>query len=431
MPVLPFSFHVPQDNTPQLSTIAYRVGEFVEHAIDHSIAGSALEAPLLEEGAPAAPDTWYRKLLPEGMCGDGSPYHIYLRKGSSDHLCIFLSGGGIAWNPYTAARPVTGGRTAAWLPNYYWENLRPFTQIMNIHNGITATLEAINPFHDWNFLVITYSTGDMHLGDGEIVYNPLADDSALTGYRPEEEILHFHGRKNFLSAMEACRAFFPDPDKLLIAGDSAGAFAVPAVAEEIADTFYPGVSDITLLSDSAQLYYGKWRHVLRKVWNTEKTRWKDVNGACLALEWYRALYQRNGKRFRCLYAGSTRDYLLSAFYSDMHYKEYRTDASLQSLYFRQMRRMVRDLKKLDPDFGIFVYDFRHPSLAGGGTIHTAVRQPAFFLKASSGVSMAYWLSQAVEGNVFDAGLELLRLPGTGKAEKDPQQEKEEAEETSG
>jgi hypothetical protein len=114
----------------------------------------------------------------------------------------------------------------------------------------------------------------------------------------------------------------------------------------------------------------------------------------------------------------------------MHYKEYRTDASLQSLYFRQMRRMVRDLKELDPDFGIFVYDFRHPSLAGGGTIHTAVRQPAFFLKASSGVSMAYWLSQAVEGNVFDAGLELLRLPGTGKAEKDPQQEKEEAEETS-
>ena len=428
MPTIPLPFLNPQDNSPQLSTIAYRVGEFVEHAIDHSIAGSALEAPLLEEDAPMTPDTWYRKLLPEAMCGDGSPYHIYLRKGSSKHLCIFLSGGGIAWNPYTAARPVTGGRTAAWLPNYYWENLRPFTQIMNIHNGITAALEAINPFHDWNFLVITYSTGDMHLGDGEIVYKPLADDSGLTGYAPEEEVLHFHGRKNFLSAMETCRDFFPDPDKLLIAGDSAGAFAVPAVAEEIADSFYPGVDDITLLSDSAQLYYGKWRHVLRKVWNTEKIRWKDVNGSCLALEWYRALYKRNGKRFRCLYAGSTRDYLLSAFYSDMHYKEYRTDASLQNLYFKQMRRMVRDLKELDPDFGIFVYDFRHPSLAGGGTIHTAVRQPAFFLKSSSGVSMAYWLSQAVEGNVFDAGLELLRLPGKGKAEKRARKEAEKEEE---
>ena len=417
MPAIPFPFLNSQDNSAQLSTIAYRVGEFVEHAIDHSIAGSALEAPLLEDETEMAPDTWYRKLLPEGLCGDGSPYHIYLRKGSSKHLCIFLSGGGIAWNPYTAARPVTGGRTAAWMPNYYWENLRPFTQIMNIHNGITATLEAINPFHDWNFLVITYSTGDMHLGDAELTYKPEADAPEDPPAENEDQVLHFHGRKNFLSAMETCRAFFPDPDRLLIAGDSAGAFAVPAVAEEIADAFYPRVSDITLLSDSAQLYYGRWRHVLKKVWNTEKTRWKDVNGSNLALEWYRALYKRNGKRFRCLYAGSTRDYLLSAFYSDMHYKEYRTDASLQDLYFRQMRRMVRDLKELDPDMGIFVYDFRHPSLAGGGTIHTAVRQPAFFLKSSSGVSMAQWLSQAVEGNVCDAGLELLRLPerkGRGK-----------------
>ena len=409
MPTIPFRFPAPQDNSSQLATIAYHVGEFVEHAIDHSIAGSALEAPLLEADTEMAFDTWYRKLLPEGLCGDGSPYHIYLRKGVSDHLCIFLSGGGIAWNPYTAARPVTGGRTAAWLPNYYWENLRPFTQIMNIHNGITSTLEAINPFHDWNFLVITYSTGDMHLGNGEIVYNPLSDDPDGPKYSSEEQILHFHGRRNFLAAMETCRALFPNPDKLLIAGDSAGAFAVPAVAEEIADVFYPGVSDITLFSDSAQLYYGRWRHVLKKVWHTEKTRWRDVNGTCLALEWYRALYKRNGKRFRCLYAGSTRDYLLSAFYSDLHFKEYKTDAALQSLYYRQMRRMVKALKELDPDFGIFVYDFRHPSLAGGGTIHTAVRQPAFFLKASSGVSMASWLSQAVEGNVFDAGLELLHL----------------------
>ena len=118
MPTIPFPFNISQNNPPQLSTIAYRVGEFVEHAIDHSIAGSALEAPLLEAGTEMALDTWYRKLLPEGLCGDGSPYHIYLRKGVSDHLCIFLSGGGIAWNPYTAARPVTGGRTAAWLPNY-------------------------------------------------------------------------------------------------------------------------------------------------------------------------------------------------------------------------------------------------------------------------------------------------------------------------
>ena len=43
----------------------------------------------------------------------------------------------MAWNAYSASRPVTGGRIAAGVPNFYWNNLRPFTQVMNIHFGIT------------------------------------------------------------------------------------------------------------------------------------------------------------------------------------------------------------------------------------------------------------------------------------------------------
>jgi hypothetical protein len=93
----------------------------------------------------------------------------------------------------------------------------------------------------------------------------------------------------------------------------------------------------------------------------------------------------------------------------MHYKEYRTDASLQSLYFRQMRRMVRDLKELDPDFGIFVYNFFNPIAAGGGTIHTAVRTPRFTMKAEEGTSMAQWLAECVSGHVRSVGLGLMKL----------------------
>ena len=89
-----------------------------------------------EEDIPA-PHQWYRVPVEGGKTADGSEYHIYIKKGASDHLCVFLSGGGIAWNPYTAARPVTGGRVLAWHPNYYWSNLRPFTQVFNIGIGIT------------------------------------------------------------------------------------------------------------------------------------------------------------------------------------------------------------------------------------------------------------------------------------------------------
>ena len=71
---------------------------------------------------------WYRVPLPEGISGDGSGYHTYISKGRSNNLCIILSGGGVAWNEYTAARPVTGGKVAAGLPNFYWNNLRPFNE---------------------------------------------------------------------------------------------------------------------------------------------------------------------------------------------------------------------------------------------------------------------------------------------------------------
>ena len=76
-----------------------------------------------------------------------------------------FSGGGVAWDEYTAARPVTGGKMAAGLPHFYWNNLRPLTQLMNIHVGITDENNAQNPFNEWNFVIITYSTGDFHIGN--------------------------------------------------------------------------------------------------------------------------------------------------------------------------------------------------------------------------------------------------------------------------
>ena len=74
---------------------AYRAGNFFENSIGKTISDSNLAAPVLE-GDPE-PGTWYRIDIPDGISGDGSGYYIYLRKGTNDHLCIFFSGGGVAW----------------------------------------------------------------------------------------------------------------------------------------------------------------------------------------------------------------------------------------------------------------------------------------------------------------------------------------------
>ena len=85
---------------------ASRAGDYVENRI-----GKAIETRYKTEDLPDDPRemTWYRVPLEKGLSGDGSEYYIYVKLADPKKLCIFFSGGGVAWNEYTAARPVTGG----------------------------------------------------------------------------------------------------------------------------------------------------------------------------------------------------------------------------------------------------------------------------------------------------------------------------------
>ena len=382
-----------------------RIGNMLEESIAKGIYDLGQEAPILI-GDPLE-KTWYKVPVPGGKCADGSEYHIYVRRGTTDNLCVFFSGGGIAVNEYMAARPVNGGSVAAWLPNYYWNNLRLFTQVMNINVGITRN-GSDNPFDDWSFLIITYATGDMHVGRNNFVYHLAEDSDDGEKKAGDEEVLFFHGYENFMEAMRTGKKLFPAAEKLLIAGESAGAFAVPALAEQIVGEFYPACRDVTLFSDSAQLLYRDWKYILRNVWNARKELWQDVKGENLALDWYRGLHARQGSRFRCLYSGSVRDYLLSAFYNDMTHKVYDTDSQIQDEYYRQMQKMVAQMRKDNPEVSFFIHDWHRPlSMYKGGTIHTVVRQPEFTLRTQDDVTMAYWLSECVQGRAFDVGMQLM------------------------
>ena len=377
--------------------LAANAGSFVEETVGGFIERRE-EAPILS-GDPMS-HVWYRVPVPDGISGDGTEYHIYIKKACTDNLCVFMSGGGVAWNEYTAARPVTGAAVASGEPNYYWNNLRPFTQIMNINVGITDTNQLLNPFYDWNFVVITYTTGDFHVGNSDFPYK------ALDG---SDQILHFHGRRNFEAAMDIARGFFPSPSKLLIAGDSAGAFAVPAVAGRIANEWYPDCTDITLFSDSAQLINDKWQSIARDVWKADNSVWQPLSGSNITLDWYRALLYENPGRFRCLYASSTHDYLLSAFYNDMTKEIYKTDNAVRRKYYKQLHQMVSELSDLGSDFHFFINDWKNPlyTKAQLGTIHTAVRLRYFYMRTLKGATMAAWLRDAVNGKTYDVGTELL------------------------
>lgn len=376
--------------------LAASAGDFFERRVGETLEGSRFEAPILE-GEPK-PIVWYRIPIENAMAGDGSDFHIYIKKGTSDrNLCIFFSGGGVAWNEKMAKKPVTGGRVAAWKPNYYWNNLRPFTQIMNINVGITD-LHDINPFYDWNFAVITYATGDFHIGSADFRYS---DEEG-------QKVLHFCGHDNFILSMEKIKSFFPSTKRLLIAGDSAGAFATPALAPEIIEDYYPEALDITLFSDSALLLRTGWKSTIRDMWRAPEAIAEPIYTDNITADWYEHITKMYGNRCRYLYASSIHDYLLSAFINEEMMGEYFTDEETQRQYEKELRDMVRRMRGYDEPVHCFIYDYRMPQLFGrGGTIHTAVRSPHFFVKHREGFTMAEWLFKAVKGNPHSVGLAMV------------------------
>ncbi len=376
--------------------LATTAGDFIEQSVGNRIDGGRLAAPVLE-GEPYQ-DIWYRVPIEDGMAGDGSGFHIYIKKGNTDNLCLFFSGGGVAWNEKMASLPVTGGRVAAWQPNYYWNNLRPFTQIMNINVGITETRD-FNPFYDWDFAVITYATGDFHLGSNVFLYT---DDEG------KPQTLHFVGHDNFMLSMERIKSLFPEPKRLLIAGDSAGAFATPALSPEVIENYYPDVPEITLFSDSALLLREGWKATIKDMWNAPEKIYAPIHTSNITADWYEHMTKAFGTRCRYLYASSTHDYLLSAFINEERSGEYFTDEATQAEYAKSLKTMYERMSSFDERMYFYFYDFRMPAIFGrGGTIHTAVRSPHFFIPGSEGVTMSDWLFDSVNGNLYDVGMELL------------------------
>lgn len=390
------------DNLKRGLAFAYRVGDYFENSVSDMIANTHLGVAKLGDNEEPSINTWYRVDIPKGLTGDGSEYYIYIKKGSPKNLLIFLSGGGVAWNSYTAARPSSGGTITAGMPNFYWSNLRPFTQIMNIRSGITEDINPRNKFKNFSQVIITYATGDLHVGN---------NDYEFKNSEGADDVIHFHGYTNFRSAMEMVKKYFKTPKKLLIAGDSAGAFAVPALAGEIVDDYYPKCEDITVLSDSGQFLYDGWRDTARDIWKAPDELWQAITSDNITVDWYRRLYNKYGDRFRYLYSSSTHDYLLSAYYNDVANKIFASDKDIQAEFYEQLKVMLTQLRQINPEFHFYINNFKNKMVMKsgmkGGTIHTNIRNLNFHLPNAEGVSMEKWLYDALHDRCYDSGMSLV------------------------
>jgi hypothetical protein len=204
--------------------------------------------------APMNQWTWVD--FPDSSCDDGSPTGIGVFPTGSKNLIVFLNGGGACWDYltcYTLNTAVHG----------------PFgkTQFDAQSGGLnTNTIfdrtDTKNPVHDWNMVFIPYCTGDVHAGDNVATYK---DNTGMI-----TKTYHHAGHANVLAYLKRLGATFPQLDKLVVSGSSAGGYGAafnydnfraywPQAKSYLLDDSGPTLEGDAIPAGYKTAWYANWR----------------------------------------------------------------------------------------------------------------------------------------------------------------------------
>lgn len=153
--------------------------------------------------------------IPNGpICYTGNEFSMFTRDGSTNNLLIFLQGGGFC-NPNSCEAVESG---------------IPF-----IPFGILNPNDVSNPVYNYNTGYIPYCDGSAMIGDQEVDSDGLNDR-------------FFRGVQNLSASLDVIKNRYASPDKIVLAGNSAGGFAVHH-ALPLVRKLYPEIK-IYVINDS-------------------------------------------------------------------------------------------------------------------------------------------------------------------------------------
>jgi hypothetical protein len=153
------------------------------------------------------------------MCLRGGDYWVSVREGTHDagDLVIFLQGGGACWSDLCQAFESLGAPGV------------PASGLLN------PTLPG-NAFADWNVVYLPYCDGSLFAGDVDIDDD---DDGSIDRYH--------HGLVNLSAGLDVAVERFPDVDRIVLAGASAGSYGVH-ISNMLVRTLWPE-AEIIVVAD--------------------------------------------------------------------------------------------------------------------------------------------------------------------------------------
>ncbi|MBZ0283529.1 MAG: pectinacetylesterase family protein [Anaerolineae bacterium] len=336
-------------------------------------------------------NTWGRiDLSDKTVCSDGSDYRIYVRRGETDNLLIHFSGGGAAWDAETASHPIEVNNISGYYFAYIWEILRA------VLGGIFQQDNPKNPFHNWNEVYIPYCTADFHIGAATVNY------SLANG---ETQTIHHNGQQNVTEALDWVYTTFNNPGKLVISGESAGAFGstfwTPSIAEHYAQ------SHIYHIGDGSYLESPRWNEIIETVWQADPENNLDFEvGDDLIGSAYLHYNQSSPANVTYLHINTVYDEVLIWFSAKLNeVTDYSNHAEIWS---QGLRDSIRQVDTSDLNYYYYITDYglnpEKPS-----TPHTSIGAPLFYEMEQDGVKLFEWVQKIVlENEHFSVGSQFLQ-----------------------
>lgn len=333
---------------------------------------------------------WYRVTSSEMKDSEGNGYHAFFKKGTENKVLIYFAGGGVSINEEMA-------RDDTYNTKMVWPDM--LANITMNMGGLASDAEN-SPLDGWSIILFPYATGDFHAGAGEFHY---------TDKDGKEKILYHNGYVNYTQAMQQVieLAGISDPEAVVVTGYSAGGFGAALLADDIFTNYFPNVASKTVLVDSSMLLYDDWHTVATDVWQTPKEISDKLTGNNLTLDCLAALHEKYGDGIHLLFDSSTRD-------GDLAKVQNYLDTGVMDVTEKEADIYQQLLKEAIPEFqeagvSLFIWDglpwYDDPRNL---TMHTIIATPTVWLPfEEQQQSIAGWLSDAINGDLKDYGLDLV------------------------
>jgi hypothetical protein len=220
----------------------------IEHWWRHGPAALAIALTSLQAGAqpPSPPADWikHENLAPvigadgkphratcSGFPGTDPRFSFWSRRGTSKNLVVYFEGGGACWDSLTCTFPIAD--VPPQVPQFFYPALGPEVNPAT-YDGIFRFDNAANPVKDWDFVYIPYCTADVHTGSVTRLYHNVGNPAIPL---PPVFTIKHRGFDNFMVVLDWIKAHVDSPQRVLVAGSSAGGYGASANFPWLASTY--------------------------------------------------------------------------------------------------------------------------------------------------------------------------------------------------